>query len=61
MSESDEGGKCDSCGKIVDILIPIRILSESKGGLEMQLKHYCPKCFLDITEEWEPNDNGEEE
>ena len=47
-------GICDSCNKIVDILIPIRILCDTDRGEEMQLRHYCPECFVDITEEWEP-------
>ena len=41
-------GKCDSCDKIVDILIPIRMLCEARGGMEMQLKHYCSDCFIDV-------------
>lgn len=44
--------KCDSCEREVDILVPIRILCETRNGMEMQLKHYCPKCFWDITEGW---------
>jgi len=58
-----DGGICDSCGLIVDTLIPIRVLQEINNGYEMQLKHYCPRCFWDRTEEWEYDDNmgGEED
>lgn len=48
-----ECGKCDSCGKIVDILVPIRILCETNGGMEMQLRHYCPECFMEMVDNWE--------
>lgn len=41
-------GKCDSCEEQVDILIPIRILCETHGGTEMQLRHYCPDCFINV-------------
>lgn len=52
--------ECDSCGRVADILIPIRVLCESKGGYEMQLRHYCPICFKDIVEEWEYPNRGDE-
>lgn len=55
-----EGGKCDSCSRIVDILIPIRILAEVAGRMEMQLRHYCPECFDEITSEWEYGREDEE-
>lgn len=45
--------KCDSCGKKVDILFPIRVLCETgKGYFEMQLKHYCPLCVQDTINGW---------
>lgn len=47
------GSKCDSCNKIVDILIPIRVLCETRNGMEMQLRHYCPHCFMDIVDDWD--------
>lgn len=59
-SMSEGGKKCDSCSKIVDVLIPIRILSETKGGMEMQLRHYCPHCFMDMVDDWEL-DKGDKE
>ena len=54
----EEGGICKSCGKCVDVLIPLRLLVETKGGMEMQLRHYCPYCFTKIVEEW---DSGRDE
>ena len=56
-----DGGTCDSCGKLVDTLIPIRILCEVKSDYEMRLKHYCPKCFWERVEEWESNGDEDEE
>jgi len=58
---NSEGQTCDSCNRLVDILIPIRILCETKSGpMEMQLRHYCPECFDDITEGWEHKGSEEE-
>lgn len=58
---NSEGQTCDSCNRLVDILIPIRILCETRSGpMEMQLRHYCPECFDDITEGWEYNGSEEE-
>jgi len=59
---NSEGQICDSCDRLVDILIPIRILCETRSGpMEMQLRHYCPECFDDITEGWEYESDDEKE
>jgi len=53
-------GKCDSCGAIVDTLVPIRILCETNGAMEMQLRHYCPECFMEMMDNWERDKKDEE-
>jgi len=40
-----EGQKCDSCGRIVTLLIPVRVLQEYSWGSEMVTKYYCLHCF----------------
>jgi len=55
-----DGQKCDSCYRVVDILIPIRVLCEANSGFEMQLRHYCPECFDEIIHGWNYKDKDGE-
>lgn len=41
------GDKCGSCGKHVDVLVPVFVLVDS-GKLEV--RYYCPKCFYVLTD-----------
>lgn len=55
--------KCDSCGEMATLLVPVRVLEEYSWGSEMVTKYYCITCFAKLIhdENWNNEDEDEEE
>lgn len=53
--------KCDSCGEVASVLLPLRVYEESKYGDESIKRWYCIPCWAIIIDAYKDEKEDEED